>query len=128
MYHWDIGASEMMRPDVLSRLLPDDVAHRMGWLMPPVVVAADGPPGGSPTETTEPTGPVLTVAVWRRPEEITAWLSHARYSDGIACLWGDPTGLVELLPQRSVVAGVGPAAALTDWDSGQRLPRWCAVR
>jgi acyl-CoA reductase-like NAD-dependent aldehyde dehydrogenase len=103
--------------------VPDDAAHRMGWLMPPVVAVADGPPVDS---AGEPTGPVLTISVWRRPEEIAARLTLARYSDGIACLWGDPTGLAELLPQRSVVVGVGPAAALTS-DAGP-LPRWCAAQ
>jgi acyl-CoA reductase-like NAD-dependent aldehyde dehydrogenase len=108
---------------LLGGTVPDDAAHRMGWLLPPVVVAALGPPD----VPAEPIGPVLTITRWRQPADVTAWLAHPRYSDGIASVWGmDPAAMRDALPQRTIVDSAGPADALRDgrlplaWTGGVR--------
>jgi acyl-CoA reductase-like NAD-dependent aldehyde dehydrogenase len=96
--------------------IPDDIEHRMGWLMPPVVVTTE-----SLASTPEPIGPVLTIAAWREPDEVCTALTHPRYRDGIACVW-DAAGLT--LPQQSIMDGEGPVAALTE---GRLPPAWTGM-
>ncbi|GIH11388.1 aldehyde dehydrogenase [Rhizocola hellebori] len=113
--------------------VPDDAAHRMGWLLPPTLVALGEPMDGS---AGEPVGPVLTIATWRRPQEIVAGLNHPRYADGVACLFGvDPADLPVQLPQPTIVDSAGPLTALGDgalppsWTGGLRIgPGYDAAR
>jgi acyl-CoA reductase-like NAD-dependent aldehyde dehydrogenase len=86
--------------------VPDDIEHRMGWLVPPVVVTMD-----APADIPEPVGPVLTVVTWRRPDELAVALTHPRYTDGIACVWA-AAGVP--LPQTSIVDSGGPGVALAE--------------
>jgi acyl-CoA reductase-like NAD-dependent aldehyde dehydrogenase len=99
--------------------VPDDAAHRMGWLLPPTVITAgtmrDGP--GSPSRAAtavESVGPVLTVVTWRSPAELAGTLPHPRYADAIACAWGLDEAEVTAarLPHRVVVTNAGPTTAL----------------
>jgi len=99
--------------------VPDDAAHRMGWLMPPTVITAGAVRGGpaSPglaTAAGEPTGPVLTIVTWRSPAELAGILPHPRYADGIACAWGldDADITAAQLPHRAVLTNTGPATAV----------------
>jgi acyl-CoA reductase-like NAD-dependent aldehyde dehydrogenase len=132
--------SEPMRKRALARLaalgsegarilsggtIPDDAEHRMGWLMPPAIVAAGAVSGGAGsrrrnTSAGESTGPVLTVATWRSPGELAGAFTHPRYADGIACVWGlDQSELAAArLPHSVILNETPPAIAL----GGGRLP------
>jgi acyl-CoA reductase-like NAD-dependent aldehyde dehydrogenase len=99
--------------------VPDDAAHRMGWLLPPTVITAgamNGGPGSASRATAagEPAGPVLTVVTWRTTGELAGTMPHARYADGLACVWGlDEAELAAAqLPHPVVLPQAGPMAAL----------------
>jgi acyl-CoA reductase-like NAD-dependent aldehyde dehydrogenase len=96
--------------------VPDDARHRMGWIIPPTVLAG-GPAGTGPGRALpagEPLGPVLTILTWRTPADIAGALSHARYADGIACAWGltDDDLAAAALPQAAVLHEAAPITAL----------------
>ena len=101
--------------------VPDDAAHRMGWLLPPTVVTAGAMKGGPgphsrDTAAGEPLGPVLTVVTWRSPAELAGTLSHPRYADAIACVWGLDDGELAAarLPHAVILREAAPATALHD--------------
>jgi acyl-CoA reductase-like NAD-dependent aldehyde dehydrogenase len=113
--------------------VPDDVRHRMGWIVPPTVLTAgaarDWPVTGQPLD--EPTGPVLPVLTWHSPSDLVGALTHPRYADGIACTWGldDAELTATRLPHTVIMRERPPIAALAvgslpaAWtDGGEPLP------
>ena len=68
--------------------VPDDVAHRMGWLVPATVVTVGAVgsrlgPRSADDPWREPLGPVVAVATWRTPDDLTDAFSRNRFRDGI---------------------------------------------
>jgi acyl-CoA reductase-like NAD-dependent aldehyde dehydrogenase len=107
--------------------VPDDVAHRMGWRLPPTVLTVGNVPGpvrGREADPFgEPLGPVLVVASWRSPDELAGVFNHPRHADGIASVWGmDDTALASAaLPHPTIVPEAPPLRALHD---AQLPPSW----
>jgi acyl-CoA reductase-like NAD-dependent aldehyde dehydrogenase len=102
-------------------MVPDDAAHRMGWLLPPTVVTAGAMRGGPGshsrgTSAGEPLGPVLTVVTWRSPAELTGTLPHPRYADAVACVWAvdDDELAAARLPHAVILRDAAPMNALHD--------------
>lgn len=94
--------------------LPDDIAHRMGWRIPPTVLmlgAADSPAARA-EQASVPLGPVLGVITWNRWEELGAACTAARSKDGIASICGAITQAASL-PHGLVIPGL-PAISLLD--------------
>jgi hypothetical protein len=114
--------------------VPDDVRHRMGWIVPPTVLAAgtaqDWPVTGQPLD--EPTGPVLPVLTWRSPSDLAGAFAHPRYADGIACSWGldDAELAAARLPHTVIVHESPPIATLATgslpagWTGGTTTGPW----
>ncbi len=115
-------------------MVPDDAAHRMGWLVPPTVVTAGamrGGPGSHSRGTSggEPLGPVLTVVTWRSPAEVAGTLPHPRYADAVACVWGldDDELAAARLPHAVILRDATPMNALHDallpaaWMGGRAI-------
>jgi acyl-CoA reductase-like NAD-dependent aldehyde dehydrogenase len=97
-----------------GRDLPDDVAHRMGWRIPPTVLmlgTADSPAARA-EQASVPLGPVLGVITWNRWEELGAACTAARSRDGIASICGAVTPAASL-PHGLVIPDV-PAVSLLD--------------
>jgi acyl-CoA reductase-like NAD-dependent aldehyde dehydrogenase len=101
--------------------VPDDAAHRMGWLLPPTVVTAGAMRGGpgshsQGTAAGDPLGPVLTVVTWRSPAELAGTLPHPRYADAVACVWGLDDGELAAagLPHAVILREAAPVTALRD--------------
>jgi acyl-CoA reductase-like NAD-dependent aldehyde dehydrogenase len=101
--------------------VPDDAAHRMGWLLPPTVVTAGAMRGGpgshsQGTAAGDPLGPVLTVVTWRSPAELAGTLPHPRYADAVACVWGldDDELAAARLPHGVILREAAPVTALHD--------------
>jgi acyl-CoA reductase-like NAD-dependent aldehyde dehydrogenase len=90
--------------------LPDDVAHRMGWRMPPTVLALG--PAGSAAAAAEragiPLGPVLGVVTWREWDQLGPVLASPRAAHGIASVWG--AGGHPAVPPGSGLVITGPSA------------------
>jgi acyl-CoA reductase-like NAD-dependent aldehyde dehydrogenase len=106
----DVGAEALLG----GRDLPDDVAHRMGWRIPPTVLmlgAADSPAARA-ERASVPLGPVLGVITWNRWEELGAAFTAARSRDGIASVCG-AFAHAGSLPHGLVIRGV-PAVSLLD--------------
>ena len=103
--------------------LPDDVRHRMGWVVPPTVLTgatlADRPEPGGPA----PRGPVLDVRTWRAPQELGRALTRPRHRSGTAAVWGlaDDALAAAALPHALVLRGQGPASALA---AGRLADAW----
>ena len=117
--------------------VPDDAAHRMGWLLPPTVVTAGAMRGGAGshsrgTAAGESLGPVLTVVTWRSPAELAGTLPHPRYADAIACVWGLDDGELAAarLPHPVILQEATPMTALHDallpaaWLGGSGEREW----
>lgn len=110
--------------------VPDDAAHRMGWLLPATVITAGAMKGGPGPQNRatagDSPGPVLTIVTWRSPGEIAGTLRHPRYADAIACVCGlDEAELTAAgLPHRVILTDTGPMTALHDallpaaWTAG----------
>lgn len=93
---------------------PDDIRHRMGWVLPPTVVKST-----LVNDATEPLGPVLTVRTWRRLDELAETFTHARHVNGMASVFGlDPADCAVVLPHPVLLRESGPAAGLAE----SRLP------
>jgi acyl-CoA reductase-like NAD-dependent aldehyde dehydrogenase len=93
-----------------SSAVPDDVTHRMGWRLPPVVLhlgAADSPAAAA-ERASEPAGPVLAVLTWRDGIELADAFSPARAADGIATVWGVEEGIAASLPHGLIIDGSAP--------------------
>jgi acyl-CoA reductase-like NAD-dependent aldehyde dehydrogenase len=95
--------------------LPDDIAHRMGWRMPPTVLALGSP--GSPAVAAEqasvPLGPVLSVITWQDWSRLGAALESQRARHGIASVWGAGQQTAAPLGFGLVTAGSSASALLT---------------
>jgi acyl-CoA reductase-like NAD-dependent aldehyde dehydrogenase len=106
--------------------VPDDVPHRMGWILPPVVLELDDAALVYGAHSPEPLGPVLTITTWHSADQLASAFDHPRHGDGIACVWGtdgDPADLS--LPHGAVLRDTAPAAAL----GGLRPPpTWTGTR
>jgi acyl-CoA reductase-like NAD-dependent aldehyde dehydrogenase len=93
--------------------LPDDIAHRMGWRMPPTVLALGSP--GSPAVAAEqasvPLGPVLSVITWQDWSRLGAVLESQRARHGIASVWGAGQQAAAPLGFGLVTAGSSPSSA-----------------
>jgi acyl-CoA reductase-like NAD-dependent aldehyde dehydrogenase len=68
--------------------VPDDVEHRMGWLVPATVVAVGAVGSGLGPRSAddpwrEPLGPVVAVATWRTPDDLADAFSRSRFADGV---------------------------------------------
>jgi acyl-CoA reductase-like NAD-dependent aldehyde dehydrogenase len=113
-------------------VIPDDVAHRMGWRLPPTVLTVSDLPSFAPADPAdpfgEPLGPALVVATWQSPQELAGALGHPRHADGIASIWGldESTLAMAALPQPVIVREAPPRQALDDarlpaaWTGGPR--------
>jgi acyl-CoA reductase-like NAD-dependent aldehyde dehydrogenase len=102
-------------------MVPDDAAHRMGWLLPPTVITAGAMRGGPGSHSRgasagEPLGPVLTVVTWRSPAELAGTLPHPRYADAVACVWGLDDGELGAarLPHAVILRDAAPPNAPYD--------------
>lgn len=106
--------------------VPDDVRHRMGWVLPPTVltggVLGHGPPPGGAV----PLGPVLDVRAWRTTAELAGAFADPRYRSGTAAVWGLADGELAgaALPHSLVLRCAGPAAALA---VGGVAPGWLSA-
>ena len=96
-----------------SSTVPDDVAHRMGWRLPPAVLhlGTVNSPAAAAEQASEPAGPVLGVLTWRDWGELAGGFRSPRTADGVATLWGvDQTPATSLpLPHGLVVDGASCA-------------------
>ena len=107
--------------------LPDDIAHRMGWRMPPTVLALGSP--GSPAVAAEqasvPLGPVLSVITWQDWSRLGGVFTSQRARPGIASVWGAGQPAAAPLGFGLVAAGSSASALLTAslppaWTGGAR--------
>jgi acyl-CoA reductase-like NAD-dependent aldehyde dehydrogenase len=92
--------------------VPDDIAHRMGWRLPPTVLHLGAPdsPAAAGERASEPAGPVLSVLTWRDPARLRKAFGTARATDGTAFCWGfDEISALPLLPHGLVIDGAAGA-------------------
>jgi acyl-CoA reductase-like NAD-dependent aldehyde dehydrogenase len=100
------------RPLIGGSTVPDDIVHRMGWLLPPTVLhlGSTRSPAAALEQASEPAGPVLGVLTWRDGAELTAAFRSRRAADGVATLWGMDEVHPLALPHNLVVDGAsGPS-------------------
>jgi len=105
-----------------EQTLPDDISHRMGWRIPPIVLLLGDPtsPAAALAHTSAPLGPVLGIVVWHDLDDLAACLP-GRADTGIAQSWGIEAAHAALLPYGLHVSGEAaptlPAAATlpTGW-------------
>jgi len=95
--------------------LPDDIAHRMGWRMPPTVLALGSPdsPAVAAEQASVPLGPVLSVITWQDRRRLGAVLESPRARHGIASVWGAGQQAVAPLGFGLVTAGSSASALLS---------------
>ena len=91
--------------------VPDDVAHRMGWRLPPTVLhlGTASSPAVAAEQASEPVGPVLGVFIWRDRAELAGAFRSPRAADGVATLWGADQALAMSLPHGLAVDGASGA-------------------
>jgi len=114
--------------------VPNDVAHRMGWRLPPTVLhlGTASSAAMAAEQASEPLGPVLGVFTWRDRVELADAFRSPRAADGVATLWGADKALAMSLPHGLVVDGAShlPSSGGTTlpaaWFAGRPRPR--AVR
>ena len=100
--------------------LPDDIAHRMGWRIPPIVLmlgSADAPAVRG-EQASVPLGPVLSVLTWDRWAELDSAFTAPRMRHGIATVWGADDRAAAARHQGGAVAGSWSSSLL----DGARLP------
>ncbi|MBI4943858.1 MAG: aldehyde dehydrogenase [Actinobacteria bacterium] len=114
-------------------VVPDDVAHRMGWLVPATVVTVGAVgsrlgPHSDDDPWREPLGPVVAVATWRTPGDLVDAFSRSRFGDGIGWVHRVGDDAAAALPgvvreargaDHRVDAGDLPVA----WTAGRGGPR-----
>lgn len=88
--------------------IPDDIAHRMSWRLPPTVLLLGAPDSAAvgQEQATAPLGPVLSVATWDRASQLPALFTATRARDGVASVWGTDEAVAAGLPHGRIVAGV----------------------
>lgn len=76
---------------MVGRPIPDDIEHRMGWRMPPVVtdLGNAATAAGRLNSAGEPLGPVLTVVRWTSHDDLDQLFAGQRYRAGYASTWGE---------------------------------------
>ena len=86
--------------------IPDDVAHRMAWRLPPTVLLLGGPDSMAVRreQASVPLGPVLSVLTWDHPDQLANVFTALRNRDGTASLCG-ANGAVTHLPHPRAVVG-----------------------
>jgi acyl-CoA reductase-like NAD-dependent aldehyde dehydrogenase len=94
-------------------VVPDDARHRMGWILPPTVLAAGA---ASHLTGAEPIGPVLTMLTWRRAADLAGLFLDPRYRQGLAFTWGLHAASLQAaaLPHAGIVREAAPVTALAD--------------
>lgn len=110
-----------------SSTVPDDIAHRMGWRLPPAVLhlGTASSPAAAAEQASEPVGPVLGVLTWRDWGELARAFRSPRAADGAATLWGVEEPPATPLPHGLVIDGascppVATGATLpTAWFGGR---------
>ena len=107
--------------------LPDDIAHRMGWRMPPTVLALGSPdsPAVAAEQASVPLGPVLSVITWQDWSRLGGVFTSQRARHGIASVWGAGQPAAAPLGFGLVAAGSSASALLTAslppaWTGGAR--------
>lgn len=109
--------------------VPDDVAHRMGWLVPATVVTVGAVgsrlgPRSDDDPWREPLGPVVAVATWRTPDDLADAFSRSRFRDGIGWVHRVGDDAAAALP-----GVVRPARGADHGVEGDDLPAaWTAGR
>jgi acyl-CoA reductase-like NAD-dependent aldehyde dehydrogenase len=98
--------------------VPDDATHRMGWRMPPTIVALGAP--GAPAAVTErsrvPLGPVLATVTIDDWDDLATASSARRAADGIARVWGtEPGDDRPALPHELIITEAVRRDMLTDF-------------
>jgi acyl-CoA reductase-like NAD-dependent aldehyde dehydrogenase len=99
--------------------IPDDIAHRMGWRLPPTVLFLGdaGSPAVQVERTLPPLGPVLSIVVWDGPADLAALVSPPRARQGVAYVCGvaAPPGIPSGLPHAVVRRSFEPMAVPVAW-------------
>jgi acyl-CoA reductase-like NAD-dependent aldehyde dehydrogenase len=96
-------------------VLPDDIAHRMGWRMPPTVLAL-GPadsPAMAAEQATAPLGPVLSVTTWQEWAQLGAAFTAPRARHGIGSIWAAGEHATASLPHGLTIAGSSSPSLLS---------------
>ena len=104
--------------------LPDDIAHRMGWRMPPTVLAL-GPPDSAAVaaeQASVPLGPVLGVITWHEWDQLGPVFTSRRAAHGIASVWGASEQAAASLGFGLVTTG--PSGACGTLLSASLPPAW----
>jgi acyl-CoA reductase-like NAD-dependent aldehyde dehydrogenase len=106
---------------------PDDVAHRMGWRIPPALLML-GPPGSAAARAEQasvPLGPVLSVVTWGDWDELGSAFTAQRNRDGLASITAGGRRVSVPVPHGQVTTGA-PASLLDNaavpaaWLGGAR--------
>lgn len=76
---------------LLGGKIPDDIEHRMGWRIPPVVVdlGDSGRAADLLTSAGDPLGPILTVVRWTTDEDLEELFGDPLFADSYGSVWGD---------------------------------------
>jgi acyl-CoA reductase-like NAD-dependent aldehyde dehydrogenase len=87
--------------------VPDDIAHRMSWRLPPTVLLLGDPysPAARREQAIVPLGPVLSVVSWTHGDQLEALSTAPSARDGVAKLWGRDDSLAARLPHGRVATG-----------------------
>lgn len=95
--------------------VPDDIVHRMGWVVSPTVIDLGSAERASNLldAVGDPMGPVLTLTEWATNSELDKLFSHPRHRDGYGSVWGDDTRHEPML-FGLLVRGRGPLSAARD--------------
>lgn len=118
-----VGVSAVVGAGAQVRLggtaLPDDIQHRMGWLLPPTVLSLGAltSPAARAFRAAPPLGPVLGIVTFEELTSLEGWFDGRRYADGVAQIWG-AQGSAPQLPHNLVVTRDPDA----DYTEGMRIP------
>jgi acyl-CoA reductase-like NAD-dependent aldehyde dehydrogenase len=112
-----IGSLAAAGAEVLAggAVLPDDIAHRMGWRMPPTVLGLGSPdsPAVAAEQASIPLGPVLGVITWQDWSQLGAVFTSQRARHGIASVWGAGQQAAAPLGFGLITAGSSASALLS---------------
>jgi acyl-CoA reductase-like NAD-dependent aldehyde dehydrogenase len=101
--------------------VPDDIAHRMGWRLPPTVLDLGGSdsPAVRCEQASSPLGPVMGIFTWDTWGELAAAFTSPRAHAGTAFLWG-----VEATPSAVLPHGLVEHGQISQSSPhGTRLPK-----
>jgi acyl-CoA reductase-like NAD-dependent aldehyde dehydrogenase len=116
------------RPLLGGVAIPDDIAHRMGWRLPPTVLAlGDAGSRAALTQEVIPAlGPVLGIVTFTEFESLAGSFRGRRFADGVAQVRGIDRDASKTLPHGLLVTDPDP----TDYTESMRIsPAWtrCAL-